>query len=114
MVLARRITSDTRRSEPCTLAIDGRTVAAWQGESLAAVLLLEGVAAFSCSAGGRPRAPLCNMGTCFECLVLIERQTGRHPCELVRACMTPVESGMRVLTGRRLESRLRVHEAEDR
>jgi sarcosine oxidase subunit alpha len=44
------------------------------------------------SRDGAPRAVLCNMGVCYECLVRIDGA-------VVRACMTEVENGMSVLRG---------------
>lgn len=41
---------------------------------------------------GAPRGVLCNMGICFECLVVVDGQT-------VRACTTVVQHGMRVERG---------------
>jgi predicted molibdopterin-dependent oxidoreductase YjgC len=81
------------RGAAIRLTIDGREVSAYAGETLATVLLLNGVVAFHRTKRGRPRAPFCNMGVCMECLVHVE-DAGR-----VRACMTPVRDGMRVTTG---------------
>lgn len=39
---------------------------------------------------GRPRAPLCMMGVCFECLVEIDGQTNQQ------ACLVQVRDGMRI------------------
>ncbi len=39
-----------------------------------------------------PRALFCGMGVCFDCLVTVEDRAG------VRACMTAVSDGMRIIT----------------
>ena len=41
---------------------------------------------------GDARGLFCGMGTCFDCLVTIDGRPGQ------RACITPVENGMRVET----------------
>jgi sarcosine oxidase subunit alpha len=60
--------------------------------SVAVALLRLGVTAFRRSADGAPRAPLCAMGTCFECRVIVDGRAGR------RSCLEPVRDGMTVET----------------
>ncbi len=61
------------------------------GVSLAAALLAHGVGHTRESAiNGRPGAPYCMMGVCFECLVEVD---GQPNCQ---ACLVQVEEGMRV------------------
>ncbi len=40
--------------------------------------------------GGRPRGLFCAMGTCFDCIVTVDNQSG------VRACLATVQPGMQV------------------
>ena len=59
--------------------------------SLAATLLACGIRHTRESAiNGRPGAPYCMMGACFECLVEVDGQAN------AQACLVPVRSGMRV------------------
>ena len=74
------------------ITIDGREVEVLPGTLVAAALLNAGVSAFRTSTTGTPRAPLCGMGTCFECRVEI---VGRG---LVRSCGLTCESGMEIRT----------------
>lgn len=74
-----------------SLYVNGRLLRAAAGLSVAAVLAQAGVPARR-SVSGEPRAPFCGMGVCFECRVRID---GRAH---VRACLTPVQEGMRVET----------------
>lgn len=93
MPATRRLGEMRLRGAPLTLFVDGRTVDAHEGESVAAVLLAEGVVALRRSARlGEPRGLFCGMGVCFECLVTVNARPN------VRACMTPVEGGMRIQT----------------
>ncbi|MGA2079687.1 MAG: (2Fe-2S)-binding protein [Holophaga sp.] len=79
-------------TEPrCTLTVDGRPVQAEPGSNLAVALLQAGCAKFRESCSGQPRAPLCAMGICYECLVTVD---GRQ----ARACLEPVRAGMEVRT----------------
>ncbi len=73
----------------------GRTVRAYVGDTVAMALWAAGehVLRHSSRDGG-DRSLLCNMGICFECLVVVDGAT-------VRACTTVVQPGMRVERGGR-------------
>lgn len=74
-----------------TFEVDGREFNAPDGEMLAMALLNADVVPFRHTAvSGAPRAPLCLMGTCFECLVAVDDRQN------VQACMVPVRNGMKV------------------
>ena len=75
----------------CTLRVDGQVVEARPGESLAVVLLRGGQVRFRESCSGQARAPLCGMGTCYECQVRVDGAW-------VRACLEPVREGLEVRT----------------
>lgn len=87
---------DVTRGAALSLSIDGRTVEAFEGETVAAAMLAADRRAFRLDRAGRPRGLFCNMGVCSECLVDIETegQTRR-----LRACVTPVGDGMTITTG---------------
>jgi len=70
---------------------NGRPLSVPGGRSVAAALLVAGVARFrSTPVSGAPRAPYCMMGACFECLVEIDGVPGRQ------SCMVQVRDGMRI------------------
>jgi predicted molibdopterin-dependent oxidoreductase YjgC len=74
---------------------DGCEVAARAGDSIAMALWAAGERTLRASSrDGAPRGVLCNMGVCYECLVLADGVA-------VRACTTPVRDGMRVARGGR-------------
>lgn len=83
-------------AETVELVLDGRAVRAVPGESIAGMLLAQGIRSFRRSQSGAGRAPYCGMGTCFECRVSVQRP-GAAPL-LLRACVTPVEPGMVIVT----------------
>ncbi len=79
---------------PCVgVLVDGRIVTAYLGETIAAVLLAEGIRAFRRDASGSPHGLSCGMGICYECLVTVDGEAG------VRACVTPITAGMKIETG---------------
>jgi D-hydroxyproline dehydrogenase subunit gamma len=93
-----RIESGVERGPPIHIDVNGETVQAYAGESVAAALLAVDVTIFHRSRGGQPRGPFCNMGTCFECLVRVGKREEPLVGSWVRACVTSVEDGMSVTT----------------
>jgi predicted molibdopterin-dependent oxidoreductase YjgC len=74
-----------------TVILDGQPVGAAAGDSVATVLLLAGVEPYRLTAvGGRPRAPYCMIGNCFDCLVEVDGLPNRQ------GCLVPVRDGMRI------------------
>lgn len=78
------------RGAAVTLALDGRTVTAHEGESVAALLLAEGHVATRLTPAGEPRGIYCGIGVCFDCLVVVDGVPN------TRACVTWVREGMDV------------------
>jgi sarcosine oxidase subunit alpha len=74
------------------IRVDGHTVCVAQEASLAAALVNAGHRGFRRSITGQLRGPLCGMGSCFECRVMVDAVPHR------RACMEPVRAGMDVQT----------------
>ena len=77
------------------IVVDGERHQVAEGLPLAAALLRLGITEFRTSVQGEPRAPLCGMGTCFECRVTIGGR--QHQ----RSCLIPCVAGLIVETGRR-------------
>lgn len=75
-----------------TIVVDGRDVRVPTGVSVAAAMLSAGVGAFRESVNGSVRGPLCGMGVCYECRVMIDDVAHR------RACLVMVADGLRVST----------------
>jgi predicted molibdopterin-dependent oxidoreductase YjgC len=78
------------RGAQVVLTLDGRPVTAYEGESVAALLLAEGITTTRWTRGGEPRGVYCGMGVCFECLVVVDGVPN------TRACVTWVRDGMTV------------------
>lgn len=83
---------DPHRAAAVELFLDGRRYVAHAGESVAAALFAAGVKSLRASPRlKQPRGMFCLMGSCQECLVMID---GRR----VLACQTPVANGMHIDT----------------
>jgi D-hydroxyproline dehydrogenase subunit gamma len=75
------------------IIVDGRSVHASPGQTVAAALIGLGLAAWRHSPSGEARGPLCGMGVCQECHVTIDGIAHR------RACLVAAVDGMIVETG---------------
>lgn len=75
------------------IVVDGQRVRVSQGVTLAAALFDAGVTAFRISVTGAPRAPICGMGSCFECRVTVDGRPHQ------RSCLIACRDGMIVETG---------------
>ena len=98
-----RISRQVERGATISLTVNGETVSAHVGETIATVLLAEGITTFNVTRSGKPRGPYCNMGTCFECQVKVA-DSGSTAWRWLRACMQPVAAGMVIITGAPLQS----------
>ena len=78
--------------ETVTLVVNGVSVEMPAGSMVSAAILKLGTHAFRRSVTGEPRGPLCGMGICFECRVVINGET--H----CRSCQTVCKDGMDVRT----------------
>jgi len=84
------LTHGLERGARVVVTLDGRPVIAYEGESVAALLLAEGITATRVTRGGEPRGVYCGMGVCFDCLVVVDGVPN------TRACVTWVRDGMNV------------------
>jgi aerobic-type carbon monoxide dehydrogenase small subunit (CoxS/CutS family) len=83
-----RIQNGITRGQPFDIQVNGKQVIAYQGETIATVLLAAGWHMFRHSAlSGEPRGMYCGMGLCFDCLVTVNGQPN------VRACVTFAQPG---------------------
>jgi len=88
-----RIAYLAERPAAVTINVDGQSLLAYPGESLAAALFAVGIFTLRYSPRvQQPRGAFCFMGVCQECLVQVDNQR-------VLACQTLVEADMVVSTG---------------
>jgi predicted molibdopterin-dependent oxidoreductase YjgC len=72
-----------------TLTVDGQSVAAEEGEPIAAALWAAGLRLLRWSPKrGEPRGVFCAIGRCTDCVMTVDGQPN------VRTCVTPVREGM--------------------
>jgi len=79
------------RARRISFSFDGRSVPAYEGDTIASALFAAGQRTFSRSFKyHRPRGLLCCSGQCANCLVAVDGAPG------VRACTEPARDGLRV------------------
>ena len=84
-----------KRGKEISVVINGQPSTACEGETVATVLLAEGQLNTRISAVQKEaRGIFCGIGNCFECRVTIDDVPN------VRSCITYVEEGMHIETGR--------------
>jgi predicted molibdopterin-dependent oxidoreductase YjgC len=69
-------------SDGLTVRVNGTPLKVAAGTTVAVAVLLS-TGACRTSVTGQPRAPLCAMGTCFECRVEINGQTHQRSCQVM-------------------------------
>ncbi len=75
------------------VAVDGVECQAYDGDSLAAVMVRAGRLSWRTTRdGARPRGLFCGIGVCQDCLVVV------NDVASVRACLDPARPGDRVVT----------------
>ena len=73
------------------ILVDGEPLQAFEGESIATVLLAHGRPVLRLTPKrAQPRGLLCGMGVCFDCLVTVDSVPN------VRGCVSSARPGMRV------------------
>ena len=88
----------SQRGKQITVQIDGQAVTAYDGETIAAVLLAAGIRIFRhAPKTSQPRGLYCGMGICYDCLVTVNGEPN------IRACLTPVTNGMLIETRSEIE-----------
>jgi aerobic-type carbon monoxide dehydrogenase small subunit (CoxS/CutS family) len=75
-----------------TVKINGQPVQAVAGDTVAGLLLAQGIRVFRHTSDGTPRGLFCGMGICYDCLVTV------NDVPHIRACMTPVAEAMAIET----------------
>lgn len=79
------------RGTPLSITVDGRTVQAFEGETVLAALWADGLHMVHTTARTRePRGFFCGIGVCFDCLVTVDGIVN------IRACLEPVRAGMTI------------------
>jgi len=82
------------------IIVDGRALAAREGETIAAALLAAGIRVNRYTPKHHePRGLFCAIGQCTDCVMVV------NGIPNVRTCVTPIAPGMKIETQRSLEGR---------
>ncbi len=76
--------------KPVKATFEGEPIEAPAGASIAAALIASDRIAWRDTRDGAKRGLFCGIGVCFDCLVDVDGESGQ------RACMIPLQEGMRV------------------
>lgn len=69
--------------EELEISVNGAALTVQPGTTVAAAVLLAGVAGFRRSVEGEARGPLCGMGICYECRVTVDGVPHVKSCQLL-------------------------------
>jgi hypothetical protein len=72
------------------ILVNGVETPAWNGETVASVLVRVPSAGRISPISGNKRLPYCQMGVCFDCLAVVDGIAS------VQGCLVPVAPGMRI------------------
>lgn len=98
--MAERIHVGFSRPVQTSIEVDGQTILAYEGETVAAAVMAARINNLRHSRHGKPRGVYCNMGVCFECSILEEKVGADGTVRWLpqRACLLLVRTGMRLRT----------------
>lgn len=86
-------TEHIKRTQKVKIKVNGKKIDAYRGETILAALVAAGFKKLKKShVIGESRGPLCGMGVCYECQVMI------NGIPNLRACMIEVEDKMEIRT----------------
>jgi D-hydroxyproline dehydrogenase subunit gamma len=89
----RRVGEGVTRGAPFVLTVDGETIEAYPGETVATALLAAGRRTARRTAHrGAPRGVFCAIGVCHDCRMIVDGEAN------VRTCLLPARAGMIVET----------------
>jgi predicted molibdopterin-dependent oxidoreductase YjgC len=93
MMPDRRIKIETRRGRRFEIEVDGRKVLAYEGETIAAVLLAAEIRVSRLTPRKHePRGVYCGIGICHECVMVVNGMPD------IRICQTLATPGCKVAT----------------
>ena len=91
-IIRHPILGELPEASQVTITVDGRPLAAREGEMIAAALIAAGIRRFRTTSKHDSRGIFCAIGRCTDCVMEVDGRPN------VRTCVTPVEDGMVVNT----------------
>ncbi|MDF3280700.1 2Fe-2S iron-sulfur cluster-binding protein [Gordonia sp. N1V] len=73
-----------RTDETITVTVDGATLHGITGQTLAGVLLGNGITAWRTAGDGTPRGLFCGIGACFDCVATVNGHSDVRLCRTSR------------------------------
>ena len=98
----RRVEHGVVRSRQFEIEVDGRTIIAYEGETIGAVLMAAGVCTLRrTSKMGHPRGMFCGIGLCCECAMVINGVPNTKACQALATpgCRVKTQEGLGRLEG---------------
>ncbi|AUG55974.1 (2Fe-2S)-binding protein [Thalassospira marina] len=86
----RSVTARWKEQADMIVYVNGVETPAWNGETVASILLRVPDIGRQTPVSGETRLPYCQMGVCFECLAVVDGVPS------VQGCLTPLKNGMRI------------------
>lgn len=77
----RRIQTGMERGECFEIEVDGERIPAYEGETIAAVLLAAGKRVCRNTKNEKPRGVYCGIGVCFECRMIVDGKPNTRVCQ---------------------------------
>jgi sarcosine oxidase subunit alpha len=96
--MSRRIVKGVKRGRPFEIDVDGEKFMAYQGETIAAVLVAAGRRTFRWTAKRhQPRGMYCGIGLCHECLMVVNGVPNTKACQTLATpgCQVETQMGLR-------------------
>lgn len=101
-ILSHPVLGNLTNRKEVTFTFDGQTIQALEGETIAASLLANDIRILRHhEETGTPRGIYCNIGHCYECRVTVNGKSA------IRSCLTAVDNGMVVESGKTIPSPLK-------
>ena len=83
---------DFERGNPIQITFDGKTISAYDNETIAVALHSAGVRTLTFSVKNRPRGLYCAIGNCGSCMMVVNGEAN------VKTCVTLAKDGMTIET----------------
>ena len=96
-MVSRRIEKGVKRGRPFEIEVDGEKLVAYEGETVAAVLVASGRRTFRWTEKKKhPRGMYCGIGLCHECMMVINGVPNTKACQTLatQGCQVKTQKGL--------------------
>ena len=95
--MEKRYNKGVERARPFEITVDGETIAAYEGETIAAALIAAGKRTFGRTAKKKePRGVYCGIGLCHQCKMIVDGVPNTRVCETLTrpGCILKTQDGL--------------------